>query len=162
MKMNISIFIFVILLFCCGCTNKYLKPLSTCQPLSAYKTIVVMPIDGESTMVEESKYRHLPYDIAKAVTERLKDQLEFNYLFPKVIQSTGCVDQALKIEGKIYTLDHNKRTFHMGVRGRIIDCQHNKPLYLFDHDEENTESGKLPGQIADKLYDGIKARMTCE
>ena len=162
MKKNILIGISTISLLCCSSTNQYLRPLSTCQPLSAYKTIVVTPINGDSALVEESKYRRLPHEIAKATTERLKDQIEFNYLFPKVVQSAGCEDQAIKIEGKIYSLDHNKRSFHIGIRGRIIDCQNNKPLYLFDHDEENSENGKLPGQIAEKIYEGIKAKLTCE
>jgi hypothetical protein len=162
MKKNLLVGITAILLFCGCSTNRYLKPISTCQPLAAFNAIVITPFDGDSALVEESKYRQLPRDIAQAVTERFKDKIEFNYLFPKVVQSSECVDKAIKIEGKIYTLVHNKRSFHIGVRGRIIDCQNNKPLYLFDHDEKDSESGKLPGQIVDNLYDGIKARLTCE
>lgn len=158
---SILICILTMLVFGSGCAGRYLSPISNCQPLSAYKTIVITPIDGDSALVEESKYKHLPHDIAQALTERLKDQIEFYYLFPKVVQSSECVDQAIKLEGRIYTLDHNKRSFHLGIRGRIIDCQSNKPLYIFDHDEEDTESGKLPGQIADKLFEGIKGRLTC-
>lgn len=161
MKKSILICIFTLLVFGNGCAGRYLSPISTCKPLSAFNTIVIAPFEGDSAFVEESKYKQLPHDIARAVTERLKEQLEFNYIFPKVIQSSVCVDQAIKIEGKIYRVDHQKRTFHAGVRGRIINCQNNIPLYLFDHDEEEFESSKLPGQIADKLYEGIKERLTC-
>ena len=162
MKKNISIFSLTILLLCGGCVSGYLSPISTCQPLSAYKTIVVAPIDGDKALVEESKYRHLPHDIALAATEKLKEGIEFNSLFPKVIQSSVCVDNAVKIDGKIYSLVHHKRSFHLGVRGGIIDCRNNKPLYIFDHDEEDSESVKLPIQIADKIVEGIRARLTCE
>ncbi len=162
MKKNISVCILALLFLGSGCVNRYLNPITTCQPLSAYKTIVVMPIDGNSAQVEESKYFHLPQYIARTTTEKLKEQIEFYYLFPKVIQSSACVDQAIKIEGKISYVDHSKGIFHVGIRGRIIDCQNNKPLYIFEHDEEDSESVKLPGQIADKLFEGIKAKLTCE
>ena len=162
MKKNILIGIITILLFCGCSTNRYLKPISTCQSLAAFNTIIITPFDGDSAFVEESKYRHLPHNIARAATDGLKDRLEFNYIFPKVIQSSVCEDKAIKIDGKIYNLIHQMGTFHIGVRGRIIDCQNNKPLYLYEHDEENSENSKLPGQIVDKLYDGIKARLTCD
>jgi hypothetical protein len=151
-----------VLAVCSGCVSTYLSPISTCQPLSTYKTIVITPIDGGSAKVEESKYIHLPNYIAKEATERLKEQVEFNYLFPKVIKSEVCEDQAIKIEGKILSLKHYRKNFHVAIRGRIVDCQNNKPLYIFEHDEEDSDSTKLPGQIADKLFEGIKARLTCE
>jgi hypothetical protein len=162
MKKNSIICVFAVLLLCSGCAPKYLTPLTKCQPLSTYHTIVLTPFDADSARVEESKYIRLPHSIARTATERLKDQLEFYYLFPKVIQSSACMDQAVKIEGKIIYLYHTMGYFHVGVRGRLIDCQTNKPLYIFEHEEEDSNSVKLPVQFADNLFEGIKDRLTCE
>jgi hypothetical protein len=162
MKNNILICVFSMLLLGSGCAGRYLTPISKCQPLSAYNKMVIAPFDGGSAHVEELKYAHLPAHIAQGATARLKDQLEFYYLFPKVIQSAECADQAVKIEGKIIHLGHFKRAFHVEVRGRIIDCQNNTPLYIFEFDEEDSESAKLPIQIGDKLFEGIKERLTCQ
>jgi hypothetical protein len=161
MKKSILICLCSVLLLGNGCAGRYLQPISTCQPLAAYKTIVITPFDGASAQIEELKYVHLPPYIAKGATERLKDQVEFYYLFPKVIQSPHCSDQAVRIEGKVIGLDHAKRSFHVRVRGRIVDCRSNQPLYLFEFEEEDSDSTKLPGQIADTLFEAIKARLTC-
>ena len=162
MKKNIKICILISFFLCGGCAGRYLTPIDKCQPLSAYNTMVITPFDGSSAHTEELKYVHLPGHIARGATARLKDQLEFYYLFPKVIQSSECAGQAVRIEGKIIRLDHYKRSFHVEVRGRIMDCQNNKPLYIFEFDEEDSESGKLPILIGDKLFDGIKERLTCQ
>ncbi|MBI4767184.1 MAG: hypothetical protein HY787_21775 [Deltaproteobacteria bacterium] len=162
MKKNILIGIFSMFLLGSGCAGRYLTPISKCQPLSAYKTIVITPFDGDSAQIEELKYIHLPPYIARGATEKLKDQVEFYYLFTKVVQSPDCVDQAIRIEGKIVNLDHAKRTFHVKVRGRIVDCRSNQPLYLFEFEEKDSESTRLSGQIADTLLEAIKARLTCQ
>ncbi len=162
MKKNILISVFSILLLGSGCAGRYLQPISTCQPLSAYKTMVITPFDGDSAKIEELKYVHLPRYIAQGASARLKEQLEFYYVFPKVTQSAECADQAVRIEGKIVNLDHAKRSFHVKVRGRIIDCKNNTPLYLFEFDEDDSESTRLPIQIGDKLFEGIKERLTCQ
>ena len=163
MKKNISICIVTIFLLCGGCTNRYLKPTSICQPLSTFDTIVIAPINSDSAFVEEEQYRQLPHNIALAITDNLKDQLEDNHIFSKVIQSSDCVDHAIKIDGKIYSLIHHRRSFHVGIRGQIINCQNGESLYKFDNnDEQDSESVKLPSQIAGKLVAGIKAKLTCE
>ena len=160
MKKNISIFSFTILLLCGGCASGYLSPISTCQPLSAYKTIVVAPIDGDTALVEESKYRHLPHDIALAATEKLKEGMEFNSLFPKVLQSSVCVDNAVRIEGKIYSLVHYKRSFHLGVRGGIIDCEIITPFIYSNMTKRILKVLNCPFKLRIRLVDGIRARLT--
>jgi hypothetical protein len=162
MKKNILLCFFAVLFLGCGCAGRYLTPISKCQPLSAYNKIVIAPFDGSSAHVEELKYIHLPRYIAQGATARLKEQLEFYYLFPKVTQSAECADQAVRIEGKIIKLDHYKRSFHVEVRGRVVDCKNNTPLYLFEFDEEDSESTQLPIQIGDKLFEGIKEKLTCQ
>ena len=152
----------VVLFLGIGCTNMYLRPTSTCQPLSAFDTLVIAPFNGDSAFVEEGQYRGLPHDIAVATTDRLKDQIEISHIFSKVIQSSDCADRAIKIDGKIYSLIHNRRSFHVGIRGQIINCQTGESLYKFDNDDESdSESFKLPSQIAEKLTDGIKAKLIC-
>jgi hypothetical protein len=161
MKKNLLICSMVMLFLSIGCTNTYLKPTSTCQPLSAFDTLVISPFNGDAAFVEEGQYRGLPHDIAVATTERLKDQIENSHMFRKVIQSSDCADRAIKIDGKIYSLI-NHRGFHAGVRGQIINCQTGESLYKFDNDDESdSESFKLPIQIAEKLTDGIKAKLIC-
>ncbi len=163
MKKNILICIITTIFLCGGCTDKYLKPTSICKPLSAYDTIVIAPFDGDSSFVEELQYGHLPKEIARATTERLKDTIEDNHIFRSVIQSSDCVDHAIKIDGKIYSLTHYRRSFHVGIRGQITDCQNGERLYIFDNDDEqDSEIVKLPGQIAGKLVAGIKAKLICE
>jgi len=146
-----------------GCTNTYLKPTSTCQPLSAFNTLVISPFTGDKAFVEEEQYRSFPHDIVIAITEQLKDQMEDSHMFNKVIQSSDCSDRAIKIDGKIYSLIHHRRSFHIGIRGQLINCQTGESLYKFDNDDEqDSEIIKLPGQIAGKLINGIKAKLICE
>jgi hypothetical protein len=84
-------------------------------------------------------------------------------MFSKVIQSSECADHAVKIDGKIYRLIHNRGTFHFGIRGKIIDCQNGKSLYQFDSDDESdSESFQLPPKIAERLTDGIKEKLICD
>jgi hypothetical protein len=163
MKKNVLISIIIALFFSIGCVsyNTYLKPTSTCQPLSAFNTLVISPFNGDAAFVEEDQYRAIPHDIAVATTDELKELVENSHLFSKVILSSDCPKHAIKIEGKIYRLIHH-RGFHAGVRGQIVNCQTGESLYKFDNDDEQDEdSYKLPGQIAEKLTDGIKAKLTC-
>jgi hypothetical protein len=122
---------------------------------------VISPFNGDAALVEEGQYRGLPHDIAVATTERLKDQIENSHIFSKVIQSSDCADRAIKIDGKIYSLIHHRRAFHVGVRGHIINCQNGETLYKYDADEQDSKSITLPGQIAEELTNGIKARLIC-
>jgi hypothetical protein len=161
MKKHFALGLVTALFLCSGCTVHYLKPISNCQPLSAFDTVVISPFEGGSAQVEELKYLHLPQYFARVATERLKDKLEFYYLFPKVIQSSTCVDQAIKIEVRIDSLKHSLGSFYVGIRGRIVDCQSNKPLYIFEETEVNSATVKMPDQIADRIIMGIKDRLTC-
>ncbi len=162
MKRNILFCCCAVLFLASGCAGRYLIPISKCQPLSAYNTMVITPFDGGSAHIEELKYIHLPPYIAQGATARLKDQLEFYYLFPKVIQSAECSDKAVRIEAKIIKLEHYKRSFHAEVRGRIIDCPNNIPLYIFEFEEDDSDSSKLAIKIGDNLFEGIKERLTCQ
>lgn len=164
MNKNITICIVTVFLLFVGCTNinKTLRPTSVCQPLSAFDTIIIAPINGDSALVEEEQYRHLPRDIALATTNSLKDQIEDAHIFKKVKQSSDCADHAIKIDAKIYSLIHHRRSFHVGIRGQILNCLTGESIYKFDSDDEqDSEIIKLPGQIADKLVDGIKTKLTC-
>lgn len=161
MEKNLLICITVVLFLGTGCVNTYLKPTSTCQPLSAFDTLVISPFNGDAAIVEEERYRGIPHDIALETTEDLKDEVENNHLFRKVIESSACAKHAIKIDGKIYRLIHH-RGFHAGVRGQIIDCQTGESIYKFNNDDEqDDDSYKLPSQIAVKLTDGIKAKLSC-
>jgi hypothetical protein len=155
MNERILLCITTLLLLLVGCADRYLKPISTCQPLSAFDTIIITPFNGDSAFIEEAQYGHLPPRIALATTERLKDQLEDSHMFRNVIQSSDCTDHAIKIDGKIYSLTHHRRSFHIGIRGQIINCQNGDGLYKYDNDDEqDSEIVKLPGQIAGKLIAG--------
>jgi hypothetical protein len=163
MNKNLLICIIGLLFFSVGCmsTNTYLQPTSACKPLSAFDTLVISPFNGDAAFVEEDRYRGIPHDIAVATTDELKDLAEDGHLFRKVIQSSDCPKHAVKIDGKIYSLIHH-RGFHAGVRGQIINCQTGETLYKFNNDDEqDSDSYKLPRQIAEKLTDGIKAKLTC-
>jgi len=153
----------VVLFLSIGCHNTfYLRPTSTCQPLSAFDTLVISPFNGDAAFVEEEQYRLLPHQIAVATTEQLKDQIEDSHMFSKVIQSSDCVDRAIRIDGKIYILSHKRRSFNVFSRGQIINCQTGESLYKFDKENNNSESSKLPHEIAEDLTGGIKERLTCE
>jgi hypothetical protein len=154
-----------LVLFCAGCasTNTYLKPVSSCQPLSAFDTILLSPISSDSAFVEERKYGHLPPQIASAATDNLKDKLEEGRAFRRVILSSNCATRAIKLEGKIYQLIHNKGKFRIGIRGQIVNCDTGEALYKFHkEDESDSEIRKLPKQIAGHLADGITAKLVCE
>jgi hypothetical protein len=164
MKTNISICIIAILFLCGGCASsaKYLQPTSVCKPLSAFDTIVIAPFDSESTFVEESQYKHLPNAVALASTDKLKDQIQDNRIFSKVIKSSDCVDRAIKIDVKFNNLIHRKREFNLEYSGQIINCQNGERLYTFNSREWADESMRLPGLIVRALVNGIKAKLTCE
>lgn len=165
MPKSTSIISIAVLLFYTGCVsayNSYLKPAAGCQPLSAFDTIVIAPFSGEGALVEEEKYEHLPREVARTTSEQLKVYLEEDHLFKKVIQSSNCADHAIKIDGKIYSLIHSRRTFHLGVRGQVINCQNGETLYRYDNDDEqDSDIIILPRQIAAKLTEGIKGKMKC-
>jgi hypothetical protein len=162
MKKNLRICTVIALMLSIGCANKYLKPTSTCQPLSVFEKIVIAPISGDNAFVEEEQYKGLPRDIAAANTEQLKEQIEDSQMFKEVIQSPDCVDGAIKIDGKIYSLIHH-RGFHVGIRGQIINCRTGERLYKFDNDDEqDSKSIKIPRQIAEDLTKGIRAKLKCE
>jgi len=151
------------LLLCVGCASMDLKPTSSCQPLSAFTTIVISPFNADNALVEEDKYKDLPRKIAAASTDRLKDQLEDNHVFGKVLVSTECADHAIKIDGKIYSLIHHKRSYHVDIGGQVINCQTGEVMYKYrNSDEQDSESIILPDQIAGKLMNGIKDKLICE
>ncbi|MFA4918672.1 MAG: hypothetical protein WC581_05400 [Thermodesulfovibrionales bacterium] len=163
MNKNLVICIMVVLFLSIGCRNTYyLKPTSTCQPLSAFDTLVISPFNGDAAFVEEEQYRLLPHQIAVATTEQLKDQIEDSHMFSKVIQSSDCVDRAIRIDGKIYSLSHKRRSFNVFSRGQIINCQTGESLLKFNIENNNSESSKLPYEIAEELTNAIKARLICE
>jgi len=152
----------VVLLLNNGCINTYLRPTTTCKPLSTFDTLVISPFNGDAAFVEEDRYKGIPHDIAVATTEELKDQVENSHMFRKVIQSSECVKHAVKIDGKIYSLIHH-RGFHAGIRGQLINCETGESLYKFNNDDEqDSESYKLPSQIAEKLTEGMRAKLKCD
>ncbi len=163
MNKNLVICIMVVLFLSIGCRNTYyLQPTSTCQPLSAFDTLVISPFNGDAAFVEEDQYKSFPHKIATATTEQLKDQIEDSHMFSKVIQSSDCIDRAIRIDGKIYSLIHNRRSFNVIVRGQIINCQTGNSLLKFNIENNNSQSSKLPHEIAEELTNAIKARLICE
>ncbi|HEX9021057.1 MAG TPA: hypothetical protein VF903_07335 [Nitrospirota bacterium] len=166
MTKNTLIFFAAVLFLCFGCVgsyNSYLKPTAGCQPLSAFDTIIIAPFNGDAALVEEEKYEHLPREVARAASEQLKINIEEDHLFKKVLQSSNCADHAVKIDGSIYSLIHSRRTFHLGVRGQVVNCQTGESLYRFDNDDEqDSDIVILPRQIAEKISEGIRAKLKCE
>lgn len=162
MKKNLLVFIATVLFLGTACANKYLKPTSAmCQPLSNFKKIVISPVSSEKAFVEEERYKVLPSEFAIATTEQLKIQIEDSQIFGEVIQSPDCVDDAIKIDSRIFSLIHH-RGFHVGIRGQLIDCNTGQRLYVFENDDENdSESIKIPRQIAKNLTEGIRAKLIC-
>jgi hypothetical protein len=136
-----------------GCIDKDLKPIPKCQPLSAFNTLMIAPFNGDAALVEEEKYKGLPHDFAAETTKLLKEKIEESHLFNKVIQSPDCAENAIKIDGMIYSLDHSKGTFYVGNCGQIINCQNGEVLYKFDNWDDilDSNSSRLPRQIADEL-----------
>jgi hypothetical protein len=161
--MNSSICTIAMLILCTGCTNTYLKPTTTCRPLSTFDAIIIVPINGDSAFVEEDRYRSLPHDLAIAITDQLKDQIENGHMFSRVLQSLECSGNAIKVDGKIYSLIHNRRQYHIGIRGQVINCKNGEILYKYDNDDEqDSEIIKLPRQIAERITNGIRAKLICE
>jgi len=162
MKRNLLICTIAVLFLDIGCAARYLKSTSpVCQPLSAFDTIVISPVDSSKVFIEEDQYRGLAPNIAVATTEQLKDQIEDSQMFSRVIQSLDCADGAIKVESKMFSLSHH-RGFHVGIRGQIVNCRTGERLYKFEYDDESdSEAIKIPRQIAEKLTRGIRAKLIC-
>lgn len=156
-----SIFITALMFLNSGCKNVYLKPTSTCIPLSSFDTLVISPFNIDSAFVEETQYKGIPHEIAIATVEQFKDYIEEYKMFRKTIISSDCADQAIKIDWKINSLIHNGGSFHVFFSGKIINCQTGETLYKFDREDINSISFRLSHQIADDLSTYMKAIMKC-
>jgi hypothetical protein len=163
MKKYIPICLIILLLFCSGCPNRYLlDPVSSCVPLSNYKTLVIAPIDGESTIVAEAIYVHLPRPMALAVARDIKEQTEKEQLFKNIVISNSCTDNAIKVESRIHNLTHKYGNYYSEIRGKVIDCQTNEVLYTFELKEKSSKVDELPGFMALNIHSGIENRLKCE
>jgi len=163
MKKNLTVCLFTIFLLCNGCaTTDKEAAAPPCKPLSAFKTIILAPVKSDSATVEEIKYKPLPKSIALTTDEILKDEIVNSRIFNNVIQSSECVDNAIKINVVIYSLLHNWGSFEVKFGGNIINCQDGESLHIFNDAEDDDESRFLAGHIADNLFESIKDAAYCE
>ncbi|RJQ20032.1 MAG: hypothetical protein C4560_05530 [Nitrospiraceae bacterium] len=153
-----------------GCADRSVKPATKCHPKYAIDTVVIAPFTTDTVLVEEDRYRQMPQDIAISIPDRLKDQLSDRQIFKKVILSPECVENALKVEGKLISLIHSMRTFHLGARWQLINCANNERLYSSDNiDYADYISIKLTDQVVNDIVGNtmgqlniLKSQEICE
>jgi len=156
MKLDHLICIIVVMFLNTGCSNSN----SACKPPGVFDTLVISPFNGDATWVEEVKYERLPHGIAVKTTEQLIKLLEDSKMFSKVIQSSDCVDRAVKIDGKINSLIHKKGNFTVKASGKFINCQTGDIIDYFENSNSDSKSDKLPNKIAEEVADDF-IKMMC-
>jgi hypothetical protein len=135
-----------------GCSSQKV----VCTPPAGIDTIVVVPFKSDTTFVEEEKYNNLPPAIATETTAQLIKYLENSHMFSKVIQSSGCLANAVKIDGKIASLVHHKGNFTIIARGNVTNCQTKIEIEKFENSNSDSKSVKLPNKIAEEVADDFR------
>jgi hypothetical protein len=163
MKFPSRTYLIALLIVIAGCARQNPESTPVCQSENTFDTIVAIPIRGDVAFVPESKYAHLPQQIAAGATERLTDYLQESRMFAKAKSASSCMGRAVAVESKIVRLVHHRSAFHGRIEGRIFNCENETTIHRFEESDSENERkiDKMPAELAKLIFSAVKKGVPC-
>jgi len=148
--------------------NKVFNPPDCSRP-SPFSTVIITPFSSDEVLIEGISEGQEMTNIGgglKGVTNRISEMLKANLAkynkFDKILQSSECGADSIKVVGKIVDLAHVHRTgFVVLIRGEITNCTTGETLLKFEVKEDDDELYKVPDKIADEIAEEIYHKLIC-